>query len=158
MFNPFNPNLRNSLPKNILPSGWRASKSRAFASQDPGLHQDSLYGYRVITCPAEPDTPFPAHLIIPELIPHAHVIEPNPGNKDHEPDKLSWKGNTHINLVRFWGNYHRNYLAGKDEHDNQDEVNNEPCYKWNRGFEQRIKREDLTFYHRKFSWLVNYSM
>jgi hypothetical protein len=45
----------------------------------------TVIGYN--TCPAEPDTPFPAHLVIPELIPHALVIEPDPGNKNHDKDK-----------------------------------------------------------------------
>jgi len=46
MFNSFNPNLGNSLSKNILRSGWRAWRFPVIALQDPGLHQGSLYGYK----------------------------------------------------------------------------------------------------------------
>jgi len=52
-------------------------------------------------CPAEPETPFPAHLIIPELILHAYVIEPDPGNKGHDKDKHSCKGNTRDKPIKL---------------------------------------------------------
>jgi len=87
--------------QNILLSGWRAGKSPAFASQDPGLYPGRNFVIKDNARPAEPDTPFPAHLIIHQLMPHAHGIEPGPGNKDHDRDKPSGKGNTPNNPVRF---------------------------------------------------------
>ena len=53
------------------------------------------------TCPAEPDTRFPAHLIMPELIPHTLVIDPVSGSKDQKKDKHSCKGKTHNIQSRF---------------------------------------------------------
>ncbi len=92
MFNPFNPNHRNSLPG--LP-GISCCLDGERGNPESSHHRNLDYikiSYPVIgckTCHAEPGTPFPAHLIIPELILHAYVIRPDQGNKDHEEDKHS---------------------------------------------------------------------
>ena len=101
MFSAFYPNLRNSLPgiSRCLDGERRNLQSSHHRTLDYIKVRFTVIGDDA--CSAEPETPFSAHLIIPELIPHAYIIEPDPGNKDHEKDNHPCKGNTHINPVSF---------------------------------------------------------
>ena len=102
MFNSFNPNLRNSLPEISCCLDGERGNPHSPRDSDLGLHQGSLCELLGTIPVLRNQTPgFPAHLIIPQLIPHALVIEPVPGNKDHDKDKHSCKGKTRNIQSRF---------------------------------------------------------